>query len=224
MIPFMFYTAGCENQFLTDIRKLIQSDQLKPMIKILTLQNKMPEFTRRHLPEFNNTSEYMGNIGICYSAPCLPPYPLRDQSVSLITSTQVLLYVPLEQIHHIIKEAARLLKQGGIFIATIHLYDQYSISDPHLSKFNFLRYSKKIWDKYFNNSITYYNRLRAIDYQEIIEEYPFEIIYWQTEGGSMEDIKELENFKIHRDFSRYSKEELSKAELTLVIEKKSLRE
>ena len=94
-------------------------------------------------------------------------------------------------------------------MVTIYLYDMYSDFDRSLSRFNFLRYSAKTWERWFNSSHMSYNRLRASDYASLLEGLPFKKIIWEVTPPSQNDITELARIKVHPEFSVYDLEDLA---------------
>ena len=174
----------------------------------------------RLLPQPDNRQkldDYLNLLGIRYVAPAALPLPIQSDSIGVLLCTQVLYYPPRHRVRAIFEELARVLKPGGVAVATIHLYDTYSQFDRSLSRFNFLRYSAKTWERWFNNSHMSYNRLHASDYAALLEGLPFKKIIWEVTPPSQDDIAELSRIKVHPEFSSYGLADLASTHLFFVI-------
>lgn len=219
VIPLAFYTMGSEKQYLTDVQRVLRKEHLSEIVDVLSPIISEYPCTQRSLPEVIHYNDYLSKLGIIYTSPCRNSIPYEKELISVITATQVLQYVMPNQLEELFSEAARLLKKKGLFIGSIHLYSDYFPIDSKFSKYFYLRYSKQFFRRIVNNSITPYNCLKGADYIKMIEKFPFKIKYWNLNGYTEDDIKELELVKIHNDYSSYLKEELLAAELTFIAEK-----
>jgi hypothetical protein len=64
-----------------------------------------------------------------------------------------------------------------------------------------------------------YNRLKAPDYRETLEEAGFRIRDFVVEAPSAEDLKALRQTKVHSEFARFSEQDLGARHLFFVAEK-----
>ena len=90
---------------------------------------------------------------------------------------------------------------------------------PGLSKYNHLRYSPETWERWVNSPLMAFNRFKARDYRELLAETKFEIVRFDVEQGTTQDLAELDRIPIDPSFSRYSKEELAATHLFFVARK-----
>jgi len=164
--------------------------------------------------------QYLAGLGISYHAPYAEVFPELAGSLHVVTSTQVLLHIPREAMQWCFAEIHRSLKSGGVFLATVHLRDLFAGSQPGLSKYNQLRYSRETWERWINSPLMSYNRFRAPDYRELLEEAGFEIVHFEVEGGTPEDFKELDAIPVAECFKKYSREDLAAKHLFFVVQKK----
>ena len=66
---------------------------------------------------------------------------LHAGCVDIITSTNTLEHIPPGEIAAILRECARLLREGGLMSSSIDLQDHYHWFDKNISVYNFLRFS-----------------------------------------------------------------------------------
>jgi SAM-dependent methyltransferase len=129
--------------------------------------------------------------------------------IDVITSTQVLLHIPREPMRWCFGEIHRSLRPGGVFLAAVHLKDLYADIHSGLSKYNHLRYSPEAWERWVNSPLMSFNRFKAPDYRELLEEAEFEIVRFEVDQGTKEDLAELDTIPIADCFKRYSREDLA---------------
>ncbi|MDB4620345.1 hypothetical protein OAG79_03535, partial [Akkermansiaceae bacterium] len=88
------------------------------------------------------------------------------------------------------------------------LYDLWSDSDPSLSKYNHLQYSKELWESEIDSAMMPFNRFKEPDYLSALEEAGFEIVVSEVEGPTEADLNELRAMKVDPYFSHLSEEVL----------------
>jgi SAM-dependent methyltransferase len=77
-----------------------------------------------------------------------------------------------------IKKLGEIVKKGGIMYHSIDMRDHYNFNNPFL----FLKYSKKIWNKYLTKEgVSYTNRIRYSEFKKLFEKYGLEIINEEVE-------------------------------------------
>ena len=65
-----------------------------------------------------------------------------------------------------------------------------------------------------------YNRLRAPDYRELLEQAGFELLAFDIEPGTAADLAELEQIPLAKCFQRYSREDLAAKHLFFAARKR----
>src|SRR5262249_3632127 len=116
------------------------------------------------------------HYGIDYWAPCdARRTQLEAGSIDWITSTNTLEHIPLQDIHAILQECRRLLRDDGLMSCLIDYEDHYSYFDHSISGYNFLQYSDEAW-AFFNPALYYQNRLRHRDYLDLFQSAGFEVV------------------------------------------------
>src|SRR5690606_32699774 len=129
---------------------------------------------------------------------------LPEQSVDLVVSTSTLQHIPVDVLRKLFQEFRRVTASGGMMSHVINMADHYAQTDPSISRFNFLRYSKRRW-RLYNNSLHYQNRLRVNDYRRMCEDAGWVIV---DEHDISRPPEELAAVPVHRDFAHYREEDL----------------
>jgi SAM-dependent methyltransferase len=217
-IPLLFWQLGCERQALVDVQAYARRDIVFEVARLLGSMD-MP-LPRRALPKPDGPDAlegWLARLGIAYLAPVRAALPIADGAAGLVTSTEVLLHPTRAGVRSLFEEAARVLRPGGLFLGTIHLYDLYSNFDPRLSRFNFLRYDEATWERWFNGPLMRYNRLRASDYERLFDGLPFRAEVWDVRRPTPDDFAELARITPGPQFACYAAEDLASTDLFFVM-------
>jgi SAM-dependent methyltransferase len=220
-LPLLYARLGAKAQIAVDI---VRSALAPIVFEVVREMNRIDLGARaaRLLPDPVGATldDYLETLGIRYVAPIGLPLPLASESMASALCTQVLYYPARDGVWKIFAEIARVLRPGGMFVASTHLYDPYWSFDRSLSRFNFLRYSKRTWERWFNSALMGCNRLRASDYRDLLRDLPFELIVWEATPPTADDLKELDRIKVHPEFAGYGRTDLASPELFFVLRKK----
>jgi SAM-dependent methyltransferase len=219
-IPLLYARLGAREQIAVDVVRSAGAPIVYDMVREMNRVNLAPR-PARHLPEpaDQEVGEYLKLLGIRYQAPITIPLPLSAESIATVLCTQVLYYPPRAHVLAIFAEAARVLRPGGVFLGTTHLYDPYWSFDRSLSRFNFLRYSTSTWERWFNSELMACNRLRASDFRALLQSLPLEPIIWDATAPTRHDLQELDRIKVHPEFANYERSDLACPELFFVVRK-----
>ena len=164
---------------------------------------------------------YLDRLGIFYHAPYRDSFAALAGTIDVVTSTQVLLYVPRPVMPGCMSQIHASLKPGGVFMATVYLRDILTGNpDNSADKYNQLKYSPETWERWINSSIMHFNRFKARDYREMLEEAGFEVVHFEVEPASARDYAELDRIQVARCFERYTREELAARGLFFVAQKR----
>ncbi len=178
----------------------------------------------RHLgltADDGDLDRWLARHGFTYLAPALPPYPLTDGAYGLVTCLQVLQYPKPDAVRAMHRDVARLLRPGGFYVVTVRLDDQYALSDPGLSRFNFLRYDEASWARWFTNPFTPLNRLGAADHRALLDGLPFEIVHWQTFGGGPAELAQLDRITPAACFAHRTRADLATTGLRFLLRRRA---
>jgi SAM-dependent methyltransferase len=226
-IPLLYYCLGTKRQHLLDVSANLDGRMLEQTVKVFLDTVGDPEWPQRiklgRLParvEHSNWRMYLERLGISYHAPYGDSLAALAGGVDVVTSTQVLLYVPRTVMPGCFSQIHASLKPGGVFMATVYLRDILT-GNPVSSadKYNQLKYSPETWERWINSAIMHFNRFKARDYRELLEKAGFKVVHFEEEPASAEDYAELDRIKIARCFERYTRDELAARGLFFVAQK-----
>jgi SAM-dependent methyltransferase len=147
---------------------------------------------------------------------------LPSCSVDLVYSNSVMEHVPKETIRDIMFESKRILRPGGVALHNVACNDHYAHIDPEISFVNYLQYDESQWNRWWNNSLQYQNRLRAPEFCDLATEAGFEVIYKRTNvrPGTREALATLH---VASDFLGFSTEDLATTSIDFVAQKPSVK-
>lgn len=216
-IPMFFYSVGVDRQVLCDMRRNMNAQVVSTVVRIfreiVEEKSMVGEIQFQRIPPLVEYGEsldhYFSRLGIQYAATYEARDLLKESGPKLVTCTQVLLYLSVEQIVFLFRMVASALAEGGgVFIATVHLYDLYSDFDHSISGYNKWRYSDFVWEKVINSKLMSFNRLTASDYRRLLEENGFKTIEFRITGPTASDLKEVARLRIHKKFQHIPTSEL----------------
>jgi hypothetical protein len=221
-IPLLFYSFGIDRQFLFDISPLLDSELVQQTLAAflsIVGEPRWPhrERLRRLPPPIRNRpwNDYLRELGIEYCAPYGPGWPTVAENVSVVSSTQVLLYIPKPILEDCFAQIYTALGSGGVFLATVDLRNL--VAGGH--NYNHLRYPNEVWDRWVNSPLMSYNRMRAAEYSELLQEAGFSLAGFDVEPATPEDFIALDKIPVAPCFQRYSREELGAKHLFFAARK-----
>jgi hypothetical protein len=225
-IPLLYHSLGTPRQHLFDVFPVMDRKMVQATVRTFLDIAAQPGWASRplvkRLPPLvadQDWHDLLTGLGMTYSAPYARVFPSLYGKVDVVTSTQVLLHIPREAMRWCFDQIYASLKSGGLFLATVHLKDLYANMQDGLSKYNHLRYSPESWERWVNSPLMSFNRFKAPDYRQLLEETKFEIVRFDVEPGTAADLEELARIRVADCFARYSREELAARHLFFVARK-----
>lgn len=99
-----------------------------------------------------------------------------DQAFSLLFSSNVLEHVEKKILPAFTRDFYRILQPGGFSFQQIDLGDHLSYYDQGMPVKNYLRYSDKVWQRYFENDVQYFNRIQKPVWMELFRTAGLELV------------------------------------------------
>jgi hypothetical protein len=225
IVALSLYALGVNRQRLIDVRRLLRPDLVKATANRLSAITKARSDLRL-LPEFSETSSWRARsrelaqqCGIEYNAPRdAGATGWADDSISYITTTKVLSFIPEVSLFAILRECHRILHPRGLAAFMIDYRDNYSYSDPTIGPYNFLQFSDESWAR-VNPPLHYQNRLRHSDYRRLFEKAGFEIVEEHYARPKPELVRTLESIRVDPRFAGYERTDLAAVRGHFVLRK-----
>jgi len=220
-IPLSYAALGVGRQVLVDIRPSVRvelvNDSLAAFDRLWEeLEAEAGRQLRRLGEPIGSPEELEERFGIAYLAPRdARTTGLAAETVDFVSSTDTCEHIPAGDLAAIFHESRRLLRPGGAFSCRIDLQDHYSYFDPSLSRYNFLRFSDRVWSL-VNSPLHNQNRLRSHDYLRLVREAGFEVVAERPSAPSEQGLEELRALPLAPRFRRYTPEELGVTILSFV--------
>jgi SAM-dependent methyltransferase len=158
-------------------------------------------------------------LGGSYQAPWdTRRLPYRDAEVDVVFTNLVLQHIEPSILTAVLDETARILRPGGYAIHRVNLHDEYASGDPRRGPVDFLRYSRKTWDRFFNHSIKYINRLRHSQFMDLFTRAGFQSV-WVSTKMATETIPRLRRLGVAPEFQGLAWEDLVTLGFAVVLQK-----
>ncbi len=228
-IPLLFSRIGLRDQVLADVNPLMTGDTFLDALAITNgLLGDESHPARKYLldtsipekPPESELDKLLTRYEMAYHAPYFEWAATTGQQIDFVTCTQVLMHLERPILDGCFKLVHGILKPGGLFMVPVHLFDIYSNSDPHISVYNHLRYSRRFWKSVVSSDMMTFNRLKSPDYRSALEGAGFEIIEFHVDYGTEAELQALRSLEIHPEFlSKYTNKELSEKHLFFVARK-----
>ncbi|MDP9268943.1 MAG: class I SAM-dependent methyltransferase [Acidobacteriota bacterium] len=193
-IPLILAAAGVTSQVVVDRRRLLRFELVGHNLTMLRetskdLEQRFGWPLRRPPSSGEEPHTALADRGIRYVLAEAYQVPFAADSFSFIHSTWTVEHIPEDKVVSVFDECQRLLAPGGVISCVIETQDIFSNFDRSISKYNYLRFSKRQWS-WFQSCLMAQGRLRADDFYsafaaaglevvEVEEESPPEH-YWRT--------------------------------------------
>lgn len=228
LIPMLFSLCRVARVYLTDLNYLLNKVTLIGSLNSLRLDERRildtlgiesQEFERVVGGDIETEEEFLKRHGFIYLAPCdCRRLSLKESTLDVITSRSVLEHIPPLIIEEIFTECYRLLKPGGLACHFVDNSDHWEHGDKSISRVNFLRFGDLTFRLTHLNSLNYQNRLRHIEYVEMLRKSGFEILRAERIVDPRA-VEALATFPLAPRFRRFSTEELATTDSYLLARK-----
>jgi SAM-dependent methyltransferase len=134
----------------------------------------------------------------------------QGEAFSVIFSLNVFEHIHRAILPEFIQDLHRLLKPGGYSIQSINLGDHLAYYDATVSQKNYLRYSDKVWRRFFENDVQYINRVQRPEWLELFRKAGLELV---EEIAVSTDI---DSIKVHQTYENLEESDLQCFNLVLI--------
>lgn len=143
-----------------------------------------------------------------------------EKDIKLIYSRFVLEHVTPIDIENMHKKFYNELNNDIKILHLISPSDHRAYSDKTLSLYDFLKYSKKEWNR-IQTKFDYHNRLRLPEYITIFENSGFKIthIEYDTVDKNSDKYLKYKELKLHPDYHKFSEKEILAGSICVLLEK-----
>ncbi|MDB6066750.1 MAG: Methyltransferase type 11 [Pedosphaera sp.] len=222
-VPMTLYALGTRRQYLVDIEAHMQPAAVVQTAELFRRVAPKAGVTFQRIPDVPARQQTLRAtlepFGMNYSAPYDELTEQIAGTVGFATATHMLLHLNRPVLLAVCRTVYRMLKPGGYFLAQQHLRQLFDGLESRTSPFYSLRYSDRFWENYVNSPMMSYNRLRARDYRQTLQEAGFEVECFEVEPGSPQDFAQLKRARIHPMFSGYTPDELAARHLFFAARK-----
>lgn len=111
-----------------------------------------------------------------------------DAHFDAIISYNVLEHVDAGTLAGYVRDVARILKPGGYSVQKIDVGDHLAYYFRGLSKKSYLRYSERIWRRWLENEVQYFNRLQRSEWLELFRDAGLEVIEEEAQYTNVEGL------------------------------------
>ena len=214
VIPLLFRLAGAKTVTLTDQERLMDGRLIEDAITIIRDHNGfIAQRLHKDIKAVNFGEPSTGAgleskllfYGLKYLVP-FSPSVIPDSSMDIVTSRAVLEHVPERLLNDFMRQFRRMLKPEGAMCHTIDMSDHWEHLDKSIGRINFLRYSDWVWNMTCLNPQNFQNRLRRIDYVQMMEQNEFKIIKLIGEPDARALI-DFDSMRVASKFNGLSREE-----------------
>ncbi len=136
-----------------------------------------------------------------------------DRSFDVVISFHVLEHVPRGGVNALLRDMYRVLEPGGCCIHRIDIHDHLAHYDRKALQKQYLQYSDRIWQTFFENEVQYINRLQASEWEQRFANAGFEVL------ERIAAHREMKTLRVHPQFRHLPREDFGCLALTLVHRK-----
>lgn len=217
VVPFAFALSGSKEVITVDLNPHLRKENLQTLVKKLLQyaeEGKLKAWIKnidqerwkvlkglQHSVATDSVETTLNKLGIKQYIIDAANTPFEAQSFDMCYSVNVYEHINESALPGITEEISRITKPGGFGYHAIGVYDHFVHIDSTISKFNYLRFSRKEW-KVIDNKIQPQNRLRLSYFRELFKKNqlePLEEIFQPAEPTEIERIKQHPDWEGVRD-------------------------
>lgn len=220
--PLTFYLAGASKIYTFDIKLHLNPDHVWGLVKhyennlkylSTTMQIPINEVKIRWKKlkksyKVKDLDELLRVTNIHGYESQIIPNNVKNNSVDIFFSNSVLQRISIDWLKKMLKDTSKVMKKDAIFWHKIDCNDINAMYDKKITRYQYLKYSDRLWklmtSEVFNNQ----NRLRQSDFIKSFNEVGFKPIFVRSQHPKNYK-KQLKSIKINKRFKHYKFEDLS---------------
>jgi len=136
-----------------------------------------------------------------------------SDAFSVVFSLNVFEHIHRTILPELIQDIHKLLKPGGYSIQSINLADHLALYDTNVCLKNYLRYSDKVWTRFFENDVQYINRIQRPEWLELFRKAGLEL------AEEIAVPTDIDSIKVHKTYEHLDKSDLKCFNLVLIHKK-----
>ena len=105
---------------------------------------------------------------------------LASESYDVCFSYNVFEHIDHSILPGYLRDLNRLLKPGAYTFIHVDISDHLANYDSAVSRKNYLKYSDRQWDRWFENDVQYFNRVQRTEWLKLFEDAGFELVSHKT--------------------------------------------
>lgn len=138
---------------------------------------------------------------------------LADSSIDTVFNSDVMEHIPEHTMERLAQDLRRVVKPDGHVAMQICTHDHLTIYDGAVHLKNYLRYTDRQWQRWFDNTLQYMNRWQHVDFQRFFSRQGFTLI-----ADEIVTRVSLAGFPIAERWRDYTPEQLEARTTRLLIQ------
>jgi len=137
----------------------------------------------------------------------------EDGSFDVVFSVNVLEHVNRDILSEYIQDIYRVMRPGGYSFHKIDLTDHLYVYDRSVSPKNYLTYSDRMWKRYFENGLQYFNRVQRPEWLRLFQEAGLQLM--REESGRVD----IGRISVDKRYENLDVKDLECGDLRLIYRK-----
>ncbi len=215
IMPYFFkYFGNCDKVYSYDINQHYSKIYINELNQYYKSEfGKYVEVVKDQKYSLPDFVEYFPNQNVITAE--LP------KKVDVVFSRFVLEHVTPQDMLEMHKRFASEYDENTLILHLISPSDHRAYSDKSLSHYDFLKYSRKEWDK-IQTKFDYHNRMRLPQFLEIFIKAGMEVLHLEYDkvDKDSEKYRKFKALNLHNDFVKFSEEEILAGSINVLLRKK----
>jgi cyclopropane fatty-acyl-phospholipid synthase-like methyltransferase len=205
-----------------DLYRHVREDMVRQSVRYLLENAEQLKLPRppRGLDPGASQEEILSRAGIVYSAPLDLLTMTGSGRYDAVYSIAVFEHVPAGLLPGLVDATRRLLKPGGLAYHVVTPADHFSwsVGGRALGPYNFLKYSSRWFNFWYNPRISHQNRWRCSQYVGLFQHAGFDVLDIERDI-TPDRLRLLDKMKIAAEFQRFDRDDLATEQFYILLRK-----